>query len=303
MGGRDGRVRLVTAVMLLAGAALGQTDATEADVRVMSFNIRYGTAGDGDNHWDRRKPLVLQTIRAFAPDLLGTQETLDFQRDYLATNLPDYVSFGVGRDDGANAGEMTAVFYKRQRYEQVDGGHFWLSRTPEVPGSKSWDSSLTRMCTWVKLRDRVATNAPPVLFFNTHFDHQGTRARLESARLLRARAMAPAGGGRVIVTGDFNCGEESAPYVALFGPLEGQPATLADTYRVAHPARTPDECTFHSFRYLPSNGPRIDWIGASRDWKVGEVRINRTPTIPRPPSDHFPVEAVLQPNRTSPNRT
>ena len=92
--------------------------------------------------------------KAFDPDLLGTQETLGFQRDYLAANLHGYDVLGVGRDDGQENGEMVALFYKRGRFEKIDGGHFWLSQTPDQPGSISWDSALPRMVTWVKLRDR-----------------------------------------------------------------------------------------------------------------------------------------------------
>ena len=103
----------------------------------MSFNVRYGTATDGDNHWDRRKDFLVATIRAFDPDLLGTQETLEFQRDHIAAGLPGYDHAGVGRNDGQADGEMMALFYRRERFERLDGGHFWLSATPEVAGSKS----------------------------------------------------------------------------------------------------------------------------------------------------------------------
>ena len=115
-----------------------------ADVRVMSFNIRYGTANDGDNHWERRKEFLVRTLQAFAPDLLGTQETEGFQRDYLARQLPDYDVLGVGRNDGRESGEMMALYFKKARFEKIAGDHFWLSETPSQAGSKSWDSSLPR---------------------------------------------------------------------------------------------------------------------------------------------------------------
>ena len=101
---------------------------------------RYGTAQDGDNQWDRRRDLLVETVRAFDPDLLGTQETLAFQRNFLAEQLPGYDHLGVGRDDGGERGEMMALFYKRDRFEKLGGGHFWLSETPDVIGSQSWDS-------------------------------------------------------------------------------------------------------------------------------------------------------------------
>lgn len=140
-------------ICLIVAPALSLAQQQAAEVRVMSYNIRYGTAQDGDNHWDKRKEFLLETIKAFDPDLLGTQETLGFQRDYLAEKLPGYAVLGGGRDDGKEQGEMAALYFKRSRFEKLDGGHFWLSETPDQPGSKSWDSALTRMATWVKLRD------------------------------------------------------------------------------------------------------------------------------------------------------
>src|SRR5215204_1975530 len=107
-------------------------------LRVMTFNIRYGTAKDGENHWDKRKEFLVETIKAFSPDLLGTQETIGFQRDYLAQNLPDYGVVGVGRDDGQEKGEMMAVYFKQSRFDKQAEGHFWLSEMPETVGSKGW---------------------------------------------------------------------------------------------------------------------------------------------------------------------
>jgi len=276
----------------LAVVSLGpvSSPAADTDVRVMSFNIRYGTARDGDNHWDKRRDFVVETIRAFNPDLLGTQETLGFQRDFLARALSEYDSLGVGRDDGQDKGEMMALFYRRERFEKLDAGHFWLSTTPDVPGSKSWDSSLPRMVTWVRLRDRRRPQSPPVCFFNTHFDHQGPTARLESARLIVKELQHRAEGASVILTGDFNSGEASPPYQALF-PADGR---LVDTFRANRPDRTKDEGTFSGFKPDAVDGARIDWIGVSRDWQIRSARIDRTAREGRTPSDHFPVTAVLR---------
>ena len=269
-------------------------DDTVGEVRVMSFNIRYGTARDGENHWDRRKQTLVDSIRAFAPDLLGTQETLAFQRDFLAEQLAGYDHLGVGRNDGRDEGEMTALFYKRDRFEKLDGGHFWLSEFPDKIGSKSWDSSLPRMVTWIKLRDRQSQAALPLIFFNTHFDHQGVTARLESARLLRRQIAVLAKDCRVIVTGDFNADQGSPPYQALFEAEPDEPASIVDTYRVKHPERAADEGTFSGFKADATRGPRIDWIGISRDWDIMEATIDRTSNEGRTPSDHFPVTAIIR---------
>ncbi len=282
--------------VLLTGAALALLvlRADGAPIRVMSFNIRYGTAPDGEHAWTNRRDVLIETIRAANPDLLGTQETLEFQRHELALALPDHDAFGAGRDDGGERGEMCAVFVRRSRFERLAGGHFWLSETPDVPGSRSWDSALPRMVTWVKLRDRSAQNTPALLFCNTHFDHRGPRARLESARRLREFIEREGRGLRVVVTGDFNAGEDDPPYAVLFGAADSGPSPLQDAYRMAHPVRQADEGTFHGFRADAVGGPRIDWIGVSRGARVLEATILRTARAGRLPSDHFPVFAVIE---------
>lgn len=264
------------------------------DLRVMSFNIRFGTANDGPNRWELRKAAVVKTIQQYAPDLLGTQETLAMQRDYIAEALPQYTAFGVGRDDGAEGGEMTAVFWKTERFEKLDGGHFWLSETPDVIASKSWDTSLTRMVTWVKLADRLHPEKAPVLWFNTHFDHRGALAREESAKLIRRRALADAANALVVITGDFNAAESSPPYVAMFDFEAAATIQLLDTYRHVHPQPSDREGTFSGFSAESTGGGRIDWIAVCNRWEIVEAEIDRSTFEGRVPSDHFPVTAVLR---------
>lgn len=262
-------------------------------VKVMSFNIRYGTAKDGENHWDRRKEFLAETVRAYGPDLLGTQETLGFQKEFLAGELVGYAAVGVGREDGGPRGEMTAVLFRTERFELLEHGHFWLSEEPDKPGSKSWDTSLTRMATWLKLRDRSSATNDVVWFFNTHYDHQGAEARTQSSGLIRRKIGELAAGMPVVVTGDFNAGEGSPPYRALFGVTEGLP-TLRDTWRVTFPAAGPDEGTFSGFKADETTGARIDWIACTEHWNVLAAGIDRTARQGRTPSDHFPVTATLQ---------
>lgn len=282
-------------VVLWASLCCSSTRGQE--LRVMSFNIRYGTANDGENHWDKRKEFLVETIKAFNPDLLGTQETLGFQRDYLAQHLAAYDVLGVGRDDGKEKGEMTALYFKRDRFEKLDGGHFWLSETPDVAGSKSWDAALTRMVTWVTLRDKRQPKAKPLMFFNTHFDHRGEQARVESAKLLRRRIAEALKTHRVIVTGDFNAGEDSEPYRAFFAKEGNNSAPVADVFRIANPARTANEGTFNGFKPEATTGPRIDWIGVSSEWQVLKAMIDRTTRNSRVPSDHFAMIAIVRPGK------
>ena len=149
-------------------------DADAQAIRVMSINIRLGVADDGPNHWELRKPLVTEAIKQFSPDLLGTQETFKFQADYLKRELNNdestqYEYFGRSRMKSPN--EHCGIFYNKQRFTWLAGGHFWLSESPEVPESKSWDSSLPRMATWVLLHDETAgPESQSVLLVNTHFE-------------------------------------------------------------------------------------------------------------------------------------
>jgi endonuclease/exonuclease/phosphatase family metal-dependent hydrolase len=283
------RLALIGLVLfLLAARALAQEP-----VRVMSYNIRYATAPDGENAWDKRKAFLFETIQKFDPDLLGTQETLAVQRDALANAFKGHTVFAAGRDDGKDKGEMAALYFRTDRFERLDGGHFWLGTTPEKPGSKGWDAALPRIATWVVLKDRKAPNAKPIYFLNTHFDHRGQKARHESAKQIRKSLDAVRERYRLIVTGDFNAGEGSEPYKALFGEVENVTSPVIDTLRVVHPKRQDDEGTFSGFRAASTKGDRIDWIGCSRDWTVQSAAIDRTARDGRTPSDHFAVTAVL----------
>jgi endonuclease/exonuclease/phosphatase family metal-dependent hydrolase len=258
----------------------------------MSFNIRYGSAEDGPNHWRSRQPLVIEAIKRFDPDLLGTQETLKFQAEYLQEQLPDYGSVGRGRQTDPDADEQCTLFFKRDRFDKLAEGHFWLSETPSVPGSKSWDSSLPRMATWVILHDRQSPGRS-ICFFNTHFDHRGRRAREESARLIAGRIPSIASAENdpwVILTGDFNTSEDDPPY-KVFRP--GQDGRLLDTYRLVHAQRAGEEGTFGGWTGR-RDGPRIDWILVDPRFTTLEAGIETWNQQGRYPSDHYPVTAVLE---------
>jgi endonuclease/exonuclease/phosphatase family metal-dependent hydrolase len=262
-------------------------------VKVMSFNIRYGTANDAENHWKNRSDLVAETIQMFDPDLLGTQEVLKFQADFLQQILPEYGFHGVGREDGLDQGEYVPVMYRKDRFTVKDSGHFWLSDTPEIAGSKSWDSSLPRMVSWVQLSD-LSNNGAKFIFLNTHFDHQGPIARLESARLIRKRAEEIMGKALpFIITGDFNTTEDGQPYQELTTGSEGNQTPIVDSFRQANPQRTPHESS--SSRWVGKReGTRIDWVLHSREFTTLQSIINYTNDDGRYPSDHYPVQAILR---------
>lgn len=290
---------LIGVTLLSALVCTGSNTATAQDssnpdravLKVMSFNIRYGAANDGENSWPHRKHLVSETIRTFDPDLLGLQEVLEFQADFLREELPGYGFHGVGREDGKRKGEFVPLMYRKDRFYLVDAGHFWLSEEPEVPGSKSWDSSLPRMLSWVALEDRE-NGYRQFVFANVHFDHRGKEARLQSARLIRERAAEVPDGMPIVLTGDFNATEDQPPYAALTGDV-GAGTPFLDTFRVIHPERSPFEAT--STGWQPKQqGRRIDWILIKPPFQALNATINRTIDGNRLPSDHYPVEAVIR---------
>ena len=273
-----------------ARAEAPKEKANAATVRVMSFNIRYGTAKDGENHWDKRKGMVLDTIRAYDPDLLGMQEVLADQADFLQKELPGYGFVGGGRDDGKRGGEYSPIMFKRDRYEPLASGQYWLSPTPEAVGSKGWDAALPRVMTWAKLKDK--STGVTLMFFNTHWDHVGKVARVESGKLMRRLIEEKRDDLPVIVTGDFNSTEDSPQYQTLTAG-DGAGVKLADAHRVVHPQRQKDEATFNGFKGI-REGSRIDWVLHSPEWVARGAAIDRTQKDGRYPSDHYPVTAELE---------
>lgn len=262
--------------------------ASSSDLRVMTFNVRVKTVLDSfGNSWGSRKSLLVQTIREFDPDVLGTQECLASQADDLREQLSDYGFVGAGRDDGDRGGEMCAVFFKSSKFDKIDSGHFWLSSTPDRVGSKSWGSSFVRMVTWVKLQPREG--GVPFCVLNTHFDVFGKRARVESAKLLRERMQVIAPGMPCVITGDFNDQPGSNVYQTLLG------SSLTDAFRATHPIpNTSVEGTRHNYSGSDS-GPRIDWIVTNDAFQAVDSQIVHTHNGSKFPSDHFPVAAVLKP--------
>jgi endonuclease/exonuclease/phosphatase family metal-dependent hydrolase len=276
---------LVACVLAAAAAPLSESGA-QAPLRVVSFNIRYGTANDGEHRWERRRAAVVTTILDHAPHLLGVQEALRFQLDELADALPGYREVGVGRDDGATNGEYAAILVDTARFAVIDEGTFWLSDTPEVPGSMHWGNRITRITTWVRLADRATGDTLRV--FNLHWDHESQPSRERSATLLLERLAAVRVTDAVIVVGDLNS-DETNPAFKLLTSGDGP---LTDTFRARHP-RAPTVGTFNSFRG-DSTGGKIDAVLIGDGWLVLEAGIDRTLWGGVLASDHFAVWALLR---------
>jgi endonuclease/exonuclease/phosphatase family metal-dependent hydrolase len=262
----------------------------------MSFNIRYGTADDGPDHWNNRKMMVFETIRQFGPDILGLQEALDFQIDQIRQAVPGYTLIGVGRDDGKRKGEHSCILYRTDRFDAPESGTFWFSDTPEVPGSKSWGNSITRICSWARLVDR--NSGKGFYYFNLHLDHISQPSRQRSAILLSERmANRSHSAEPCILTGDFNVGESNSVIAYLTGRsgLDNSPKTpypLADSFRKIHPDQK-EVGTFNQFKGI-RDGDKIDYIFISPEIEVLSAQIVQAAFNGRFPSDHFPVTALLR---------
>ena len=288
------RIAIALTALIVAATACStappvRANAGSADtLRVMSFNIRYGTARDGENAWPARRALAIDVIRDFAPAVLGVQEALRFQLDEIGDALPGYTEVGVGRNDGVEAGEYSAILFDHERLELLEHETFWLSDTPDVPGSMSWGNRITRIATTARLRDR--TDGRAFIVFNTHWDHESQPSRERSAALILERIRTRADTTEpVILMGDFNAGEDNAAFRALVA--EDADVRLYDTFRAVHPDAG-QTGTYHAFSGDRS-GDKIDAILATPHWRTITADIVLTAQAGRYPSDHFPVTAVL----------
>jgi len=254
-------------------------------LKLMTFNIRYGTADDGNNKWDHRKQLVIDRIQAFNPDLLGMQECRDdFQSKFIKSNLQEYDFYGVRRAGGGETSlEMAPILFKRSMFRLVQKGCFWLSETPDVPGSVSWGSTFPRTATWVQLVQ--LGSGKELIYINTHFDYEPS-AIDESARLLQRWITEKLKSYPVLLTGDFNTDKNSFAYRQLT-----QEAGLSDAYRKIYPTGA-TEGTFHGFGEGKPISP-IDWVLISNHFEVISAGIDRYYKGSLFPSDHYPVFTEL----------
>jgi endonuclease/exonuclease/phosphatase family metal-dependent hydrolase len=259
--------------------------ATPADLHVMTFNLRYASPAP-PNSWARRRPVMRALLTAERPDLIGTQEGLDVQLSDIESDLgPDFDRIGIGRDAGG-LGEHAEIFFNRTRLRPGSSGHFWLSATPDVPGSLGWGASQARMVTWVLFTD-LATGRR---FYaaNTHLDNHSETVRRRAARLIVDR-IASLGPLPIVLTGDFNSPAE--PGSQVYSLLTGE-AGLRDTW--AAPRRGPAFATIHNYHPLIPDGERDDWILASSGIVALAALMNTYRQAGQFPSDHLPIQARLR---------
>lgn len=265
---------LLLFITCLAFAASAQS------LKVMTYNLRYDTPNDGVNEWGKRKQKVVDLLKKYDPDILGVQEALVNQIKDITSNRQEFTFVGVGRDDGRQGGEYSALLFRKSRFQLVDQGTFWLSESPEVPGSKSWDAAITRIATWAILIDKESSRK--FVAINTHFDHIGTEARQKSAALLKARAAELGHDLPVIITGDFNFERTENSYLTM---IDGSAIELID------PASQPEGtyCTFD----VGVECKAIDYIFITNEWNADGYKVISDNDGKYYPSDHLPVMITL----------
>ncbi len=259
------------------------------NVRWCSFNLRVNAAADKEigASWESRRDRCCQYLKDNEIDVVGFQEVTTSMLPDLVERLPEYGYVAQGRLNNPERDEMVPVFYRKDKYTELDHGHFWLSETPDVPGSKGWDTSVPRIASWVKLKDKATGKVFVAL--STHFDHKGQQARIESGKLLQKMMTKIAGKNPAMLAGDFNMRDTSPGYAAIVGG----PFVLRDAYFMS-PEHEGVRYSFHSFSTIPpEKASKIDFIFVTSQIEVLHTCI--TKNIPDAPlSDHNPHWADLR---------
>lgn len=273
-------------------------------LKVMSFNLRYGTAKDGENSWEYRKNIMIDMLRKSNPDIIGSQEGLKFQFEYIISKIPEYKFFGVSRR-GTDEDEFSAIIYDSHKLKILDGGNFWLSETPDVQGSQSWESSLPRMVTWALFQTKTGNR---FYHYNTHLDHRSELARHRGALLIWEKVRSHDNDLPVVLTGDFNATNKSFVWDFFTGKTEydGERPDFVDAWDVATVRKGDAKLTYHGFKgeraeqsWEDRTGQTlidrrmIDWILFRGKLSVDSAAIISYNECGKYPSDHYPVYANL----------
>lgn len=253
-------------------------------IKIITYNIRYNNTADGINSWPLRKAKVDTLLKQYPSNIWCFQEVLNNQLVDLKTMLPNYSYIGVGRDDGKENGEYSPIFYSDSLYVLVKSGTFWLSPTPSVIGSKGWDAAITRICTWVQLKDKQTDKL--FFVFNTHFDHQGELARNESAKLILNKTNELGANFPILIVGDFNSEPNSNAYKTI---INNKSNPFYDSHQ-----NQKDNCTFTGFKVNAGICKHIDFIFFNKHFKLRKYFIISQNDGLNYPSDHLPVLSLFK---------
>lgn len=277
-------------IVLLLFTAL-VTSLSAQSVKVMTYNLRLDTPDDGVNQWPRRTDKVVALITKYNPDIIGVQEALHHQLQDLLRLLPEYSYCGVGRDDGKEKGEYSAILFRNSRFGLLDSKTHWLSETTDIPGSKSWDAAITRVFTTARFFDRETKKE--FVMVNTHFDHIGKTARLMSSTIIKSYLAGMEGGANIdntgtrieipmIISGDFNSEPTEGPYLNMVD--EKSELVLYDSRPASSTAGT-----FCGFKVGGMHCKTIDFIFHTKQWVARNYQVITDNDGTYYPSDHLPV--------------
>lgn len=252
-------IMMLLAAITLMGCA---SEDKKATVRWSTFNLRYDNQGDAPNNWDNRKERVATFVKEQKLDVVGTQEVLHNQFEDMKNMLPGFEGIGIGRDDGKTKGEYSAIFYRKEMFDALDSGTFWLAENPDSVGMMGWDAACTRVATWAKLQHKATGKV--IMAVNTHFDHVGVEARKNSALLIIRKIKEIVGDQPAVLTGDFNVTDESDAYQTI----TTNEFVLKDAHKIAEEA-TGVAYTFHGFERVPvEERSKIDFVFVTPQVKV-----------------------------------
>ncbi|MBR7182544.1 MAG: endonuclease/exonuclease/phosphatase family protein [Alistipes sp.] len=279
-------------------------------LNVASYNIRMHSKVDYKNGdgWTSRRDIMCDLVAFSAFDIFGAQEVCHDQLEDMLSRLPDYGYIGVARDDGKTKGEYSPVFYRKERFEVLESGTFWLSETPNEV-SFGWDAACRRVCSYGYFKDKLTKKK--FWFFNTHMDHKGKVARIEGAKLVIAKIKELCGkDARVILTGDFNVAQNSPAYNTF-----AESGLLKDAYLLA-PVKYAPAGTFNNFKVGTHSDKRIDHIfvagcdvqrygiltyhywsnqnGSESELRDAPKEISAEHRGVHLPSDHYPVQIFVE---------
>lgn len=276
---------IITSLLLVPVFAFAQSKFS-----VMTFNIRLNIASDSSNAWEFRKDMVSSQVRFYDVDVLGIQEGLIGQVNDLKLALPSYEFVGAGREDGKERGEFSGLFINSKQFKILDSGTFWLSQQPAVPGSIGWDAAITRVCTWALLQDNEKKHK--CYIFNTHLDHMGRLARVESIKLILSRIDEIARGFPVVLMGDMNSSQNDDPIKTITNRTNKIP--LFNSSEISVNGHYGPTGTFNGFTSHELSNDPIDFIFVSENIEVLKHATISESWMGRFSSDHFPVLAKLK---------
>jgi endonuclease/exonuclease/phosphatase family metal-dependent hydrolase len=280
----------LVATLVIFSCISGVSGPNNNELLIMTLNIRFDNPGDGINAWIHRIPLVEDYMGKMKPDIVGMQENLFHQNEDLLRVMPGYAYIGKGRDDGEKGGEFSPVFYRTDRFTLLETGQFWLSETPDIPGSIGWEAILPRVVSWALLNDKESNTS--LYVFNTHYSHVSDLARRKSMEFMSEQIKKIAGDNKVIVTGDFNITKGSELYYDMLAHLYKN-NRLHNVELIAENPVVDAKSSFNAFRHGTSSRV-IDYIFVDHHFEVIEYAIDRVKDGDVFISDHWPVWARIR---------